>query len=205
MQFVHTTMPQISEGAGNWHADCRIVHWSCCQGIECTVPVKSLDSPTHSMVFLYFYYFLHSKIMEKTSKLLKNTWNHVVTTSVKSKYIFYSSKVATLAFSQTASPGILFQQSCRRSHICWELVGRFPFTSAIQLIPNHLDLVEVGGLCRPGHLMQHSITLLLGKIALTQPGGVLGHCPVEKQMTVGLSPNQMGWHIAAEWCGSDAG
>ena len=35
---------------------------------------------------------------------------------------------------------------------------------------------------RPGHLMQHSITLLLGQIALTQPGCVLGHCPVEKQM-----------------------
>ena len=34
--------------------------------------------------------------------------------------------------------------------------------------------------------MQHSITLLLGQIALTQPGGVLGHCPVEKQMTVPL-------------------
>ena len=31
-------------------------------------------------------------------------------------------------------------------------------------------------------MMQHSITLLLGKIALTQSGGVLGHCPVEKQM-----------------------
>ena len=30
--------------------------------------------------------------------------------------------------------------------------------------------------------MQHSITLLLGQIALTQPGGVLCHCPVEKQM-----------------------
>ena len=32
--------------------------------------------------------------------------------------------------------------------------------------------------------MQHSIALLLGQIALTQPGGVLGHCPVEKQMIV---------------------
>ena len=53
--------------------------------------------------------------------------------------------------------------------------------------------------------MQHSITLLLGKIALTQPGGVLGHCPVEKQMIVPLSPNQMGWCIAAECCGSHAG
>ena len=39
--------------------------------------------------------------------------------------------------------------------------------------------------------MQHSITHL-GKIALTRPGGVLGHCPVEKQMIVSLSANQMG-------------
>ena len=77
--------------------------------------------------------------------------------------------------------------------------------SAVQLIPNHLNLVEVGGLWRPGHLMQHSITLLLGQIAHTQPGGVLGHCPVEKQMIVPLSPNQMEWHIAAKCCGSHAG
>ena len=57
----------------------------------------------------------------------------------------------------------------------------------------------------PGHLMQHSITLLRGQIALTQPGGVLGHCPAEKQMIVPLSANQMGWRIAAECCGSHAG
>ena len=53
--------------------------------------------------------------------------------------------------------------------------------------------------------MQHSITLLLGQIALAQPGGVLGHCPVQKQMIVLLSTNQMGWLIAAECCGSDDG
>ena len=52
--------------------------------------------------------------------------------------------------------------------------------------------------------MQRSITLLLGQIVLTQPGGVLGHCPVEKQMIVPLSENQMGWPIAAECCGSHA-
>jgi hypothetical protein len=50
--------------------------------------------------------------------------------------------------------------------------------------------------------MQHSITPLLGQIALTQPGGVLGHYPVEKQMIVPLNTNQMGWRIAAECCGS---
>ena len=46
--------------------------------------------------------------------------------------------------------------------------------------------------------MQRSITLRLGKIALIQPGGVLGHCPVDKQMIEG-------WDIAAECCGSHAG
>ena len=46
------------------------------------------------------------------------------------------------------------------------------------------------------------ITLLLGKIALTQPGGVLGHFPVEKQMIVPLSTHKC---IVAECCGSYAG
>ena len=52
--------------------------------------------------------------------------------------------------------------------------------------------------------MQHSITLF-GQIALTQPGGALSHCPVEKQMIVPLSANQMGWRITAECRGSHAG
>ena len=76
---------------------------------------------------------------------------------------------------------------------CWQLYHHSP----VRLIPNHLNLVEVGELWRPGHLMQHSITLLLGQIALTQPGGVLGHCPVEKQMIVLLGPNQMRWRTTA--------
>ena len=39
-----------------------------------TVPVKSLDMPTHSRVFLYFYYFLHCRIIVKTSQLWNNTY-----------------------------------------------------------------------------------------------------------------------------------
>jgi hypothetical protein len=35
---------------------------------SCTVPVKSLDTPTHSSVFC-FYYFLNCRIAVKTSKL----------------------------------------------------------------------------------------------------------------------------------------
>ena len=75
---------------------------------------------------------------------------------------------------------------------CWLLF----LQSAVQLIPNHRNLVGVRGLWRPD-LMQHALTLL-GQIALTLTGGVLGHCPVEKQMIFPLSTNQMGWHLAAE-------
>ena len=53
--------------------------------------------------------------------------------------------------------------------------------------------------------MQHSITVLLGQKALTQPGVVLGLCPVQKQKIDPLSTNTMGWHIAAECCGNHAG
>ena len=69
---------------------------------------------------------------------------------------------------------------------CWLQLLHY----AVRLIPNNLNLVEVEGVWRPGHLMQCSITLLLGQLSLTQPGGVLGHCPVEKQMIVPLSPSR---------------
>lgn len=35
----------------------------------CTVPVRSLDTPTHSYVRLYFDYFLYCRAILKTSKL----------------------------------------------------------------------------------------------------------------------------------------
>ena len=38
------------------------------------VPVKSMDTPTHSRVFLYLNYFLHCRIIVKTSKLWNNTY-----------------------------------------------------------------------------------------------------------------------------------
>jgi hypothetical protein len=78
---------------------------------------------------------------------------------------------------------------------CWLLF----LHSAVQLIPNHLNWGEVGWLWRPGHLMQHSITLLLVKYS------VLGHSYVEKQIIVPLSTNQMEWHIVAECCVSHVG
>uniref|UniRef100_A0A8C8F7E1 ECSIT signaling integrator n=1 Tax=Oncorhynchus tshawytscha TaxID=74940 RepID=A0A8C8F7E1_ONCTS len=66
------------------------------------------------------------------------------------------------------------------------------------------DLVDLASLSLNRHLMQHSIILLLNQIPLTQPGGVLFHCPIEEQMIVPLSSNQMGWCIVAKCCGSHA-
>ena len=70
---------------------------------------------------------------------------------------------------------------------CWLLF----LHSAVRLIPNHLNLVEAGGLWRPGHLTQHSITLV-GQIALSHPGGLFWVINLlEKQMIVPLSANQI--------------
>ena len=84
---------------------------------------------------------------------------------------------------------------------CWLLF----FHSADQLNtkPSQLGVGQVIRDARSS--VQHSITLLLGQIAPTQPGGVLDHCPVEKQMIIPLSVNQMRWRIAAKCCGSHAG
>jgi hypothetical protein len=45
-----------------------------------------------------------------------------------------------LAFSQPASPGMLFQQSWRNSHICWALAGCFSFN----LLSNSFQTVSIG-------------------------------------------------------------
>ena len=108
--------------------------------------------------------------------------------------------ILSTSFTLNAFPTVL-KEFPHMLSTCWLLL----LHAAVQLIPNHLNWVEVRWLWRPGHLMQHSLTLLLGQIALTVWRCVLGHCPVEKQMIVPLSSNQMGWHIAAECCGSHAG
>ena len=108
--------------------------------------------------------------------------------------------ILSTSFTWNAFPTVL-KQFPHMLSTCWLLF----LHSAVELIPTDVNLVEVNGLWRAGHLMQHSFTLLLGQIAITQPGDVLRHCPVEKQMIVPLSPNQMGRRVAAEFCGSNAG
>ena len=73
---------------------------------------------------------------------------------------------------------------------CLEGVPTYPehlmtvFSSLCGLThPKPLQLVEVGGFWRPGHLMQHSITLFLGKVALKQPGGSLPCCKTNDSPT----------------------
>ena len=45
--------------------------WTSGQGIDLDIQYQSkgLDKPIHSRVFLYFYYFLHCRIIVKLSKL----------------------------------------------------------------------------------------------------------------------------------------
>ena len=104
----------------------------------------------------------------------------------KSKYISYfryfkeppyalmtalhSLGIFSTSFAWNAFPTVL-KEFPHMLSICWLLC----LHSALRLIPNLLNLVTFGGLWRPGHLMQHSITLLLGQIALKQTGGLLDH------------------------------
>ena len=68
-----------------------------------TVPVKSWDTPTHSRVFLYLYYFLHCRIIVKTSKLWNNTYGIEILQS--SHPLPWWLPCTLLAFSQPASWG----------------------------------------------------------------------------------------------------
>ena len=83
---------------------------------------------------------------------------------------------------------MVFQQSWRSTQRCWALVGCFFFTlrsNSSQTISVGFRLGDCGG--QVIWRRQHSITLILGPIVLW------GHCPVEKQIMIPLSANQMGW------------
>ena len=97
----------------------------------------------------------------------------------------YNLGILSASFAWNALPTVL-KEFTHILSTCWLLF----LHSAVQLIPNHLNWVEVEGLWWPGQQMQHSITLLC-YLTLTQLGGVLGHCPVEKQIIVPLCANQM--------------
>ena len=154
-----------------------------------TVQTKSFDTPSHSMSFLYFHDYENCRFTLKASKLWINTCGIIYLT----KKVWNNWKVATFCFDYCFAhswhsldelqevvtwnglPTVL-KEFPEMLSTCWP----FCLHSAVQLTPNHLDWVQVRWLWRPGHLAQHPINLLLGQIALTQPGGVWGHCPVEK-------------------------
>jgi hypothetical protein len=76
--------------------------------------------------------------------------------------------------------------------------------SAVQLLPNHLNWVVVIVEARSSDAALHP-SPSWSNSPYTAWRCVLGHCPVEKQMIVQLSANQMGWEIAAELCSSHTG
>jgi hypothetical protein len=76
-----------------------------CSVLKCTikriVPIKSLDTPTHSRVFLYFLK-LFSTLQNNSDdiKTMKwHIWNHVVTKKVLNKFF----KVATLCLDDSCA------------------------------------------------------------------------------------------------------
>ena len=78
---------------------------------------------------------------------------------------------------------------------CWLLF----LHSAAQLIPNHLNWVEVWWFWRPGHLMQHSITLLLGQIhSLEVCFGSLS-CWETNDSPTKCKPDGMTYHFRMLW------
>ena len=147
---------------------------------------------------------------------MANEHRYVLSIINKSKYIIYLRffKVATRCLDVSFVP---FWRSLNQLHLeC--------FSNSLEGVPTYVEnlFAAFPSLCGPTHPKPSQlgwgrvivearssdaalITIFLGQIALTQPGGVLGHCPVEKQMIVPLSTNQMGWRIAAECCGSHAG
>ena len=72
-----------------------------------TLPLKSLDTPSHLMFFLYFHDHLNCWFSLKASKLWINIRNYVVNKKVwsNSKYVSYFRflKVATLCFVDSAA------------------------------------------------------------------------------------------------------
>ena len=107
--------------------------------------------------------------------------------------------ILSTSFMRNAFPTVL-KEFPHMLRTCWLLF----LHSAVQLIPNHLNWVEVRGLWRPSNAALHH-SPSWSNSPYTVWRCVLGHCPVEKQMIVPLSANQMGWHIASKCCGSHAG
>ena len=169
-----------------------------------TVPLKSLDTPSLSMIFLNFYYFLHCRSILKKFKLRNKLCSKqkIVKTRIcfiisilQSSYLLLWWQLCTLlAFSQSDS-GLLkgFQR-------CW-------FASGCGL--THPKPFQLG--LGMGIVEDRSSVAALNPSPswsdsyYTDWSCVWGHCLVEKQIMVQLSVNQMGWHVAVECCGSHAG
>ena len=100
-------------------------------------------------VFLHFHYFLHCRIIVKTSQL----WNHAVTKKVLNiTYILIGLRlfrVATLCLNDSFTHSWhSLNQSWRSSHICGALVGYISFTlrfNSSQTISIVLRLGDCGG------------------------------------------------------------
>ena len=123
--------------------------------------------------FFIFYYFLHCRIIVKTSKK-----------SVKIYFIFEILQIATFCLDDSFAHSWYSLNQLHLECFSNSIEGGPTYAEHLWLLFLRSDSSQTiliwlrsGGLWRPGHLMHYSITLLLGQIALTQPGDVFGHCP----------------------------
>ena len=126
--------------------------------------------------------------------------------SNKSKYILYlrffialmialhTLGILLASFTWNAFPTVL-KEFPHMLSTCWLIF----LQSAVQLIPKHLNWVEVRVIVEARSsdaALHHSPSW--SNSPYTAWRCVLGHCSVEQQMVVPLSANQMEWRIAAE-------
>ena len=147
--------------------------------------------------------------------------NHVLTKTVfnKSKYISYLRffKVATLCLDDSFAHSWdflnklhleCFSNGLEGVPTCGALAGCFSFTlHPIYPQPSQLGWGQVIVDARSSDAALHHSPSLSNSLytAWRCVGVLLGHCPVEKQMIVPQSTNQMGWRVTAECCWSHAG
>ena len=152
------------------HTSCGCVRaiWPRRRVMECSITWPGPHNHPASTQLRWF----RTNWFSEWRKSSKQVLNKYIVDSSKSPSIALMTALHTLGILSTSFPRNAFPTVLKEfPHMlrtCWLLF----LHSAVQLIPNHLNWDEIGWLWRPGHLMQHSITLLLGQIALTQPGGM---------------------------------
>ena len=121
------------------------IAWDSCKQVGCkvifsydsisyTVPVKNLDTPTHSRVFLYFDYFIHCIIIVKTS-------NYEIThmESCRSQISVKQIKIFVLIFDSSKQPPFALMTALHTLGILSTSFTRNAFPTVLKEFPRMLS------------------------------------------------------------------